>query len=62
MPGRYLKEIADWIVCPTCLAEKPKQLTVSITHEDREIHFCRCPHCVETFRRRPDALLVRLAA
>ena len=61
-PDRYLGEIADWIVCPTCLAEKPKKLTVSISHEGREIHFCRCPHCVEEFQRRPEELLQRLAA
>lgn len=59
---RYLAEIEGWIVCPTCLAEKPKALTVSITHEGAEVHFCRCPGCVEEFRRRPEELLARLAA
>jgi YHS domain-containing protein len=61
-PGGYLREFADWIVCPTCLAERPKHLAVSISHAGREIHFCRCPYCVEEFRRRPDELLERLAA
>jgi YHS domain-containing protein len=60
-PDRYLVEIRDWIVCPTCLAEKPKALTLSIAHEGREIAFCRCPGCVEEFERRPDELLARLA-
>jgi len=60
-PERYLAEVADWIVCPTCLAEKPKALTVSITYEGREIHFCRCPCCLEEFERRPEELLARLA-
>lgn len=60
-PDRYLGEIADWIVCPTCLAEKRKALTVSISHEGRDIHFCRCPRCLEEFRRRPAELLERLA-
>ena len=61
-PDAHLQEIADWIVCPACLAEKPKGLTVSIVHQGQEVHFCRCPHCVEEFRRRPDELLERLAA
>ncbi|MBA3262402.1 MAG: hypothetical protein H0T69_08045 [Thermoleophilaceae bacterium] len=61
-PDRYLGEIADWIVCPTCLAEKPKALSVSISHEGRDIHFCRCPGCLEEFQRRPAELLGRLAA
>ena len=60
-PERYLEEIRDWVVCPTCLAEKPKQLTVSIEHEG-EVHCCRCPGCVTEFRRRPEELLGRLAA
>ncbi len=29
----YLAQIRDWSVCPTCLAEKPEHLTVSISHE-----------------------------
>jgi YHS domain-containing protein len=57
----YLAEIRDWSVCPTCLAEKPEHLTVSISHEGQEVRFCRCPHCVEEFLRRPDELLARLA-
>jgi YHS domain-containing protein len=59
-PSEYLAEIRDWVVCPTCLAEKPKHLTVALSHEGREVRFCRCPHCVEEFRKRPDELLARL--
>ncbi len=59
-PLRYLDEIRDWIVCPTCLAEKPKAMTVSILHEEQEVHFCRCPYCVDEFRKRPDQLLAQL--
>jgi YHS domain-containing protein len=59
-PETYLAEIGDWVVCPTCLAEKPKHLTVSITHGAREVHFCRCPGCIEEFRKRPDELLARM--
>lgn len=61
-PERFLDEIRDWIVCPTCLAEKPKELTVAINHQGRKVHFCRCPGCVEEFKRRPEELLARLAA
>lgn len=60
-PDAYVEEIRDWIVCPTCLAEKPTERTVAIVHEGEEIRFCRCPHCVEEFLRRPDELLERLA-
>jgi len=59
-PEQYLDEIRDWIVCPTCLAEKPKHLTVTISHEGQHVHFCRCPCCVDEFRKRPDELLERL--
>jgi YHS domain-containing protein len=60
-PDAYLEQIKDWIVCPTCLGEKPKAMTVSITHDGTEVYFCRCPYCVEEFRKRPQELLPRLA-
>lgn len=60
-PHAYMDESRDWIVCPTCLAERPKQLTISIAYEGEEVRFCRCPHCVDEFRRRPTELLARLA-
>ena len=59
-PESYLAEIRDWIVCPACLAEKPKAMTVSISHEGNEVHFCRCPCCVDEFRKRPGELLAQL--
>lgn len=59
-PERYLEEIRDLIVCPSCLAEKPLASTVSFEHEGRVIHFCRCPHCLETFKKNPQRLLRRL--
>lgn len=60
-PSRYLAEIEDWIVCPTCLAEKPRDLAVSIEHEGELVYFCRCPHCLEQFDKEPGRLLARLA-
>lgn len=59
-PPKYLTEVRDWIVCPTCLAEKPKQVTVSISHEGQKVHFCRCPCCIEDFFKRPAELVERL--
>jgi len=48
------------LVCPACLAEKPKAMTVSISHEGNEVRFCRCPCCVDEFRKRPGELLAQL--
>ncbi|MBA3262075.1 MAG: hypothetical protein H0T69_06345 [Thermoleophilaceae bacterium] len=59
-PESCLAEIRDWIVCPTCLAEKPMGLAVSIEHGGQEVWFCRCPGCVEEFRARPDELIERM--
>jgi YHS domain-containing protein len=60
-PEAYLAEVRDWVVCPACLAEKPKALTVTVEHEGETIHFCRCPCCQDAFRKDPEALLRRLA-
>jgi YHS domain-containing protein len=60
-PERYLAEIRDLIVCPTCLAEKPRRLAVSVEVAGMSIYFCRCPHCVEHFEREPERLLARMA-
>jgi YHS domain-containing protein len=56
-PERYLEEAALLEICPVCLAEKPVAHTVRIEHEGRVLHFCRCPHCAEEFRRRPEHYL-----
>jgi YHS domain-containing protein len=60
-PARYLAEIADWVVCPVCLGEKPKAMTVAIDHKGSQAQLCRCPGCLTEFRSRPDELLARLA-
>ena len=60
-PERYLDEIRDVIVCPSCLAEKPLASTVSFEHEGSAIHFCRCPHCLQDFKNDPQRLLRRLS-
>jgi len=59
-PQKYLQEIESFIVCPTCLAEKPRELAVMETVSGQEIYFCRCPHCIDAFRATPDYFLNRL--
>ena len=59
-PEKYLEETADVIVCPTCLAEKPRQWAATLTIAGQEVHFCRCPHCAEVFQKNPDYYIQRL--
>jgi YHS domain-containing protein len=60
-PERYLTEIRGLIVCPTCLAEKPRELAVALEIGGERVYFCRCPHCVDRFEKDPEPLLARLA-
>jgi YHS domain-containing protein len=59
-PDRYLARIADVVVCPSCLGEKPMAMTVATEHQGRTVHFCQCPNCLERFERDPDGLLARI--
>lgn len=59
-PERYLEETSELVVCPTCLAEKPRRWAVELTIENHELHFCRCPHCPEVFRKDPEFYIKRL--
>ena len=59
-PQKYAQETDDLIVCPTCLAEKPRQSAAKLDHEGKEIHFCRCPYCTELFKESPDYYIERL--
>ncbi len=59
-PQKYLQEISDFIVCPTCLAEKQQHLAVKEEIAGREVYFCRCPHCLDAFREKPDHFINRL--
>lgn len=61
-PDRYVAEIADWVVCPVCLGEKPRSVTVGTEHDGVEVRLCRCPGCLTEFKKRPDELLARLSA
>jgi YHS domain-containing protein len=60
-PERYLADVADWVVCPACLAEKPKRLTVSVEYDGSPVYLCRYPCCLDAFRKDPEAMLGRLA-
>lgn len=59
-PERYLTQIRDVVVCPTCLAEKPMAVMVAVEYEGTIVHFCGCPGCLNTFRRDPERVLARL--
>lgn len=59
-PEKYLLEIANLAVCPTCLAEKPLESTIRLEHDGLVLHFCRCPYCVEEFTANPDYFIQRL--
>ena len=57
---KYLQETNNLIVCPTCLAEKPRQQAVKLNVDGQEVHFCRCPYCTEVFQKNPDYYIKRL--
>ena len=59
-PEKYHRETSGWIVCPTCLAEKPPESAVHLTIAGHELHFCGCPYCPEAFERDPDFYIQRL--
>jgi YHS domain-containing protein len=60
-PDRYLTQIADVVVCPGCLAEKPTTLTVTVEYAGKTINLCGCPHCQTALEQDPERLLARLA-
>lgn len=60
-PEKYLSELNNMAVCPTCLAEKLLQSTVSLKYKAKEFHFCRCPHCIDEFRKNPQYFIRRLS-
>ena len=59
-PDAYLKETESLQVCPVCLAEKSTSHAVRAEYAGRVFHFCRCPHCLEEFHRRPEHYIDRL--
>jgi hypothetical protein len=59
-PERYLAQIADVVVCPACLAEKPAARTVTVEVAGQTVHVCGCPGCQSALERDPDRLLAPL--
>jgi len=59
-PKRYIKETEDLIVCPTCLAEKPKKNTTSLNIDGQYIYFCHCPHCITLYKKDQEFYINRL--
>lgn len=59
-PDRFMREAEELVVCPTCLTEKPKTMTVTATIQGIEFRFCRCPTCVNLFRKSPEVFVQRL--
>ena len=58
---KFLEEISNIIVCPTCLAEKPIKQTVAINFQGETWYFCRCPHCITVFQENPEYYIKRLS-
>ena len=58
---QLLKETADLVVCPVCLAEKPISATVALNINTIIFNFCRCPHCLDVFKQDQDYFIKRLA-
>ena len=59
-PAKYLEQTNDLVVCPTCLAEKTVESAVTMSIGGQEVHFCRCPYCVEVFKKNPEFYIQRL--
>lgn len=58
---KYIEEIQNTVVCPVCLTEKQLKQTTKVAYNGNEIPFCRCPHCIETFKDKPQYYLDRLS-
>jgi len=60
-PEDRLRETDNLVVCPSCLAEKPKNQTVIIHYRGESLPFCKCPHCVTVFQEDPEYYVKRLS-
>ena len=60
-PQKHLRETRGLIVCPTCLTEKPLNLTKKLEFDGEVFYFCRCPLCMEEFKKNPEYYIKRLA-
>jgi YHS domain-containing protein len=60
-PKKYLQEIKNKVVCPTCLGEKSIKHTINLSLNGKNYHFCRCPHCISEFNKNPDYFIKRIS-
>lgn len=60
-PDALLEETKNLVVCPSCLAEKPIDQTISFNHKGEDIHFCRCPYCMTVFEGDSEYFIKRLS-
>ncbi len=60
-PEPLLAETQDLVVCPTCLAEKPRESTIHQIFDGTDLYFCRCPACLVLFKKNSGYYLARLA-
>lgn len=60
-PDSYRQEVSDLIVCPVCLGEKRLSMAVSKEFAGEKFDFCRCPHCVEEFKKNPEHFIERFS-
>jgi YHS domain-containing protein len=58
---RYIKETEDLIVCPTCLAEKPKKNATLLKIDEQDVYFCHCPHCMDLYKKDQEFYMNRLS-
>lgn len=59
-PNRYLARVADVVVCPGCLGEKPIDKAIAVEYRGRTVYFCECPYCLQNFKQDPEAMLARI--
>ncbi len=59
-PAKHLRDTGDLIVCPVCLTEKSPELTKKLERAGDILYFCRCPLCMEAFKKNPEYYIRRL--
>ncbi len=58
--SKYLERLKSIVVCPSCLAEKPKEWAVRREIAGEDVYFCGCPYCEDVYRKNPDYYNKRL--
>ena len=60
-PEKTINETKDLVVYPSCLAEKPLNQIVELSHRGETIYFCKCPYCLTVFENNAEYYINRLA-